>query len=143
MTTEEYGAGADPALDDIYALIDSLQEMTDSLHQEFEDDSEEEADWREEWADSARHGDYGDDWKIVQRRIDREETTLDAVLLGEDQSPEARRIRETSKENLSSLEESLDDEDKDQLDSLRDELSEAAQSLQERIENLTQQLKGL
>lgn len=143
MTAEEYGAGADPALDDIYALIDSLQEMTDSLHQEFEDDSEEEADWREEWADSARHGDYGDDWKIVQRRIDREETTLDAVLLGEDQSPEARRIRETSKENLSSLEESLDDEDKDQLDSLRDELSEAAQSLQERIENLTQQLKGL
>lgn len=143
MTTEEYGVGADPSLDDIYALIDSLQEMTDSLHQEFEDDSEEETDWREEWADSARHGDYGDDWKIVQRRIDREETTLDAVLLGEDQSPEARRIRETSKKNLSSLEESLDDDDKDQLDSLRDELSEAAQSLQERIENLTQQLKGL
>ena len=143
MTTEEYGVGADPSLDDIYALIDSLQEMTDSLHQEFEDDSEEETDWREEWADSARHGDYGDDWKIVQRRIDREETTLDAVLLGEDQSPEARRIRETSKENLSSLEESLDDDDKDQPDSLRDELSEAAQSLQERIENLTQQLKGL
>ena len=143
MTTEEYGVGADPSWDDICALIDSLQEMTDSLHQEFEDDSEEETDWREEWADSARHGDYGDDWKIVQRRIDREETTLDAVLLGEDQSPEARRIRETSKENLSSLEESLDDEDKDQLDSLRDELSEAAQSLQERIENLTQQLKGL
>ena len=143
MTTEEYGVGADPSLDDIYARNDSLQEMTDSLHQEFEDDSEEETDWREEWADSARHGDYGDDWKIVQRRIDREETTLDAVLLGEDQSPEARRIRETSKENLSSLEESLDDDDKDQLDSLRDELSEAAQSLQERIENLTQQLKGL
>ena len=142
MTTEEYGAGADPALDDIYALIDSLQEMTDSLHQEFED-SEEETDWRDEWAESARHGDYGDDWKIVQRRIDREETTLDAVLLGDDQSPEARRIRETSEENLSSLEEGFDDEDKDQLDSLRDELSETAQSLQERIENLTQQLKGL
>jgi len=142
MTTDEYGAGADPSLDDIYALIDSLQEMTDSLHQEFED-SEEETDWRDEWAESARHGDYGDDWKIVQRRIDREETTLDAVLLGDDQSPEARRIRETSEENLSSLEEGFDDEDKDQLDSLRDELSETAQSLQERIENLTQQLKGL
>ena len=142
MTTDEYGAGADPSLDDIYALIDSLQEMTDSLHQEFED-SEEETDWRDEWAESARHGDYGDDWKIVQRRIDREETTLDAVLLGDDQSPEARRIRETSEENLSSLEEGFDDEDKDQLDSLRDELSETAQSLQERIESLTQQLKGL
>jgi len=143
MTTEEYGVGADPSLDDIYALIDSLQEMTDSLHQEFEDDSEEETDWREEWADSARHGDYGDDWKIVQRRIDREETTLDAVLLGEDQSPEARRIRETSEENLSSLEDSMDDEEKDQLDSLRGELSDAALSIQERIEHLTQQLKGL
>lgn len=142
MTTDEYGVGADPSLDDIYALIDSLQEMTDSLHQEFED-SEEETDWRDEWAESARHGDYGDDWKIVQRRIDREETTLDAVLLGDDQSPEARRIRETSEENLSSLEEGFDDEDKDQLDSLRDELSGAAQSLQERIESLTQQLKGL
>ena len=142
MTTDHFGAGPDNPLEDIYALIDSLKTMTDSLHQEFAD-SGEETDWREEWASSARHGDYGDDWKIVQRRIDREETTLDAVLLGEDQSPEARRIRETSKENLSSLEESLDDEDKDQLDSLRDELSEAAQSLQERIENLTQQLKGL
>ena len=142
MTTDHFGAGPDNPLEDIYALIDSLKTMTDSLHQEFAD-SGEETDWREEWASSARHGDYGDDWKIVQRRIDREETSLDAVLLGEDQSPEARRIRETSKENLSSLEESLDDEDKDQLDSLRGELSDAALSIQERIEHLTQQLKGL
>lgn len=142
MTTDHFETDPGSPLDEFYALIDSLQAMTDSLHQEFED-SEEETDWREEWADSARHGDYGDDWKIVQRRIDREETTLDAVLLGEDQSPEARRIRETSKENLSSLEESLDDEDRDRLDSLRDELSDAALSLQERIEHLTRQLEGL
>jgi len=143
MTTDRFGPGADDPLEEIYSLIESLKTMTDSLHQEFEDDAEEETDWREEWADSARHGDYGDDWKIVQRRIDREETTLDAVLLGEDQSPEARRIRETSEENLSSLEDSMDDEEKDQLDSLRGELSDAALSIQERIEHLTQQLKGL
>lgn len=142
MTTDHFGAGPDNPLEDIYALIDSLKTMTDSLHQEFAD-SGEETDWREEWASSARHGDYGDDWKIVQRRIDREETSLDAVLLGEDQSPEARRIRETSEENLSSLEDSMDDEEKDRLDSLRGELSDAALSIQERIEHLTQQLKGL
>mgnify|MGYP000914295016 CR=1 FL=1 len=144
MTTDHFDTDPSSPLDEFYALIDSLQAMTESISQELgSPDEEQETDWREEWADSARHGDYGDDWKIVQRRIDREETTLDAVLSGEDQSPEARRIRETSEENLSSLEEGFDDEDKEHLDSLRDELSKTAQSLQERIESLTQQLKGL
>ena len=144
MTTDHFETAPGSPLDEFYALIDSLQAMTDSLSQELgSQDEEQETDWREECASSARHGDYGDDWKIVQRRIDREETTLDAVLLGEDQSPEARRIRETSEENLSSLEDSMDDEEKDQLDSLRGELSDAALSIQERIEHLPQQLKGL
>jgi hypothetical protein len=142
MTTDRFGPGADDPLEEIYSLIESLKTMTDSLHEEF-DDSEEDTDWRDEWAVSARHGDYGDDWRIIQRRIDREETTMDAVLMGEDQSPEAIRIRQTSEENLSRFEDDLDDDEKEHLDSLRDELSGAAQDLQERIERLTQQLKGL
>lgn len=142
MTTNYHGSNTESPIEEIYAIIDSLKSMTDSINQEL-DSTEEDADWRDDWADAARRGEYGDDWRIVQRRIDKEETTLDAVLMGEDKSPEAQHIRETSEERMSTFEDELDDEDKERLDSLRDELSGAAQSLQERIENLTQQLKGL
>ena len=77
----------------------------------------------------------------MQRRIDREETTLDDVLTGGDNSREAQNIRNTSRERMEELTEQWqDDED---IRAGQDELTEMAHDLQVRIENLTQQLKGL
>lgn len=139
MTT---GYGMDSPLDELNALLESLALMTDQIDKELQDlDEDGPEDWQDEWAASARRGEYGDDWQIVQRRIDREETTLDDVLTGGDNSREAQSIRNTSRERMEELAEQWqDDED---IQAGQDELTEMAHDLQVRIENLTQQLKGL
>lgn len=139
MTT---GYGMDSPLDELNALLESLASMTDQIDKELQDlDEDGPEDWQDEWAASARRGEYGDDWQIVQRRIDREETTLDDVLTGGDNSREAQNIRNTSRERMEELTEQWqDDED---IQAGQDELTEMAHDLQVRIENLTQQLKGL
>ena len=132
----------DSPLDELNALLESLASMTDQIDKELQDlDEDGPEDWQDEWAASARRGEYGDDWQIVQRRIDREETTLDDVLTGGDNSREAQNIRNTSRERMEELAEQWkDDED---IQAGQDELTEMAHDLQVRIENLTQQLKGL
>lgn len=139
MTT---GYGMDSPLDELNALLESLALMTDQIDKELQElDEDGPEDWQDEWAASARRGEYGDDWQIVQRRIDREETTLDDVLTGGDNSREAQNIRNTSRERMEELTEQWqDDED---IQAGQDELTEMAHDLQVRIENLTQQLKGL
>ncbi len=139
MTT---GYGMDSPLDELNALLESLASMTDQIDKELQElDEDGPEDWQDEWAASARRGEYGDDWQIVQRRIDREETTLDDVLTGGDNSREAQNIRNTSRERMEELAEQWqDDED---IQAGQDELTEMAHDLQVRIENLTQQLKGL
>ena len=139
MTT---GYGMDSPLDELNALLESLASMTDQIDKELQElDEDGPEDWQDEGAASARRGEYGDDWQIVQRRIDREETTLDDVLTGGDNSREAQNIRNTSRERMEELTEQWqDDED---IQAGQDELTEMAHDLQVRIENLTQQLKGL
>jgi hypothetical protein len=50
--------------------------------------------------EAARRGDLGPDWQRVQRRIDTGRTTLADVFTGQDDSPEARRLAERSRETL-------------------------------------------
>lgn len=139
MTT---GHGMDSPLDELNALLESLASMTDQIDKELQDlDEDGPEDWQDEWAASARRGEYGDDWQIVQRRIDREETTLDDVLTGGDNSREAQNIRNTSRERMEELAEQWQDDGNIQAG--QDELTEMAHDLQVRIENLAQQLKGL
>lgn len=58
-------------------------------------------------AQNARQGKLGPDWQTVQRRIDREETTLADVFSGADTTPAASRLRELSRKNLTAMRESL------------------------------------
>ena len=66
-------------------------------------------------AAAARRGEFGADWTRIQQRIDLNQTTLDAVFSGEDESPEARRLREQSRAGIAAraaeLRERSDDED--------------------------------
>lgn len=54
-------------------------------------------------AEAARRGELGPDWRALQTRIDRGETSLEAVFGGEDDSPEARRLVEASRQRLAEM----------------------------------------
>lgn len=53
-----------------------------------------------ELAEAARRGDLGPDWRRVQQRVDRGETTLADVFGGRDASPEAAALVRRSREQL-------------------------------------------
>lgn len=135
------GFGVESPIDALNTLIESLQAMNAQIDEELGSEETEDGGWEDAWAESARRGEYGDDWRTIQRRIDREETTLDAILTGDDTSHEAQKIRQTSRKRVEELHEQWQDDEA--LKSSQDELSDMAQDLQKRIENLTQQLKGL
>lgn len=61
-------------------------------------------------AQDARQGKLGPDWQTVQRRIDREETTLAEVFSGADTTPAATRLRDLSRKNLAAMRESSEAE---------------------------------
>jgi hypothetical protein len=62
-------------------------------------------------AQDARQGKLGPDWQTVQRRIDRNETTLADVFSGADTTPAAARLRELSRKNLTAMRESWQDDE--------------------------------
>jgi hypothetical protein len=53
-----------------------------------------------DFAAHARSGDYGPDWKVLQRRIDLGETSREDVVMGRDQSHEAQAVREMADRNV-------------------------------------------
>ena len=88
------GAQANPTLARLEALIGSLEREARASEREL-------ADSDRERASAARDGRMGPEWQRVQRRIDAGETTVLDVFSGRDESPEAVRLRELSRTNLS------------------------------------------
>lgn len=98
----------------IAELQDSLAEIratTGEILQEAAAQQAEDTARDEERARHARAGDFGPDWRRIQERIDRGETSLGAVVRGGDQSAEAEALRETSIDNLVELRLAMDAED--------------------------------
>lgn len=83
--------------------IARLQALVDDLQQQVAASDRELAAQQDERAEAAREGRLGPDWRAVQGRIDRGETTLRAVLDGTDATPEAARLRERARENLTRM----------------------------------------
>lgn len=69
--------------------------------------------------EAARTGQLGPHWQRVQVRIDAGQTTLEAVLGGQDGSPEAVAIREAARREL----QAAGSQPGDQGDLLRDEIT--------------------
>lgn len=67
----------------------------------------------EERAEKARSGELGADWRDVQARIDRGETTIKRVFSGDDDSAAARNLRAQSSRNLDALRDALVEQDDD------------------------------
>jgi hypothetical protein len=64
----------------------------------------EDAPREEQRAEAARSGELGRDWQDVQRRIDAGQTSLAAVFGGEDDSPDAVRLRDRSRATIEAME---------------------------------------
>ena len=72
-------------------------------------------------AEAARSGELGRDWQAVQARVDAGRTTVAAVFAGEDDSPEARRLLQLSRDHLAQLGDQLPDDIQDELTTARSE----------------------
>lgn len=96
-----------------FELMRRLQVANAAL--DAEEAAEEAADKQreQERAEKARSGELGSDWRDVQIRIDRGETTLERVFSGEDDSAAARNLRALSSRNLDSLRDALAEDDED------------------------------
>lgn len=80
--------------------VERLQSLVDSLERQAAQVQREHREWEAERARQARAGDLGPDWRRLQSRIDAGETTLERAFGGQDDSPEARRLRQQSREAL-------------------------------------------
>lgn len=98
MTTHE--GGADDTLTRLTARITSLTMAIERIGQEVD---AKHAEGDRARAEAARKGELGPHWRAVQSRLDRGETSLEAVFGGTDDSPEARALRETSRHRLAEL----------------------------------------
>lgn len=103
------------AIADLQASVEQVRAITSREADELRQLREQLARRDEERAEAARRGDLGPEWQRLQRRIDLGETSVQAVLTGEDDSSDADVLRATAMENTRSLaamqEDELDDED--------------------------------
>lgn len=91
------------AMGEIRELLGELGDLSRGYAEELRDFRAQMADRDEERAEQARDGVLGTDWQRIQRRIDQGETSLDAVVRGEDTSVEATELRRTAADNARAL----------------------------------------
>ena len=100
MTNQDY-------FNRIEELMRSLRDVSDSITRERQQDERDNAEHRRERAEAARNGELGEDWKKIQERIDKGETTLSDVFKQPNRtsrercSRHAKRLKRTMKRTLS------------------------------------------
>ena len=103
------------ALAELHASVEEVRAMTNREADELRELREELARRDEERADAARRGQLGPEWQRLQRRIDLGETSVQAILTGQDDSADADLLRATAMANTRTVavmqEDELDDED--------------------------------
>ena len=103
------------ALAELHASVEEVRAMTSRETDELRELREELARRDEERADAARRGQLGPEWQRLQRRIDLGETSVQAILTGQDDSADADLLRATAMANTRTVavmqEDELDDED--------------------------------
>lgn len=99
-----------PPIPDVSTLLAELRAATDevrttatSIAAERETLAREVAETEDRRTAAARRGELGEDWRRLQARIDVGQTSLAAVLTGEDTSPEALRIADATSDRLVGL----------------------------------------
>lgn len=109
----------------------AAQAELDAVLAQFGDDSDSDAD--AEFATQARAGAFGRDWKVLQGRIDLNQTTREAVLTGADDSPEAQAVLALAKRRAAEFGAAAAAEaEEDGRPDPRDEIAEMQRSTQAR-----------
>lgn len=93
----------DELLGDMRAATGEMREAAAEIQREREDMARRNSEKDEEYAQKARDGEFGSDWRTLQQRIDAGLTTLPDVLSGADTSPLATRIREEGAQRLAQV----------------------------------------
>ena len=105
------GAGFEEASREVEAILAELLELRheidterDELVDQFVSDpsTDHRGDY-EEMSDRARAGELGPEWQRIQRRVDLDETSLEAVFSGDDTSSDAEFVRGVAEEKADRL----------------------------------------
>ena len=97
-------------LAELASLRDELRTLQREQQAELDRFRVELVDAREEHAERARSGELGQEWRTLQRRVDLGETTVEAVVRGEDDSAQAVVVRGYAQENAETAALELDGE---------------------------------
>ena len=136
--THPYGPGS--LFEEMESLIESITEVNEQIAHQIAQDRESSADEDQARAEAARTGELGKDWQIIQRRIDRGETSLEAVFSGEDTSIEARHLRDDSEEQMRELIEKWGEMEENGESTPRSELASAWKEFEERNQQISDQI---
>ncbi len=131
MTNQDY-------FNRIEELMRSLRDVSDSITRERQQDERDNAEHRRERAEAARNGELGEDWKTIQERIDKGETTLSDVFSGKDTSEAADALRQTAQQNIARAMQQARDEaeaedEEDPFAALQEKLSALSKATEERV----------
>jgi hypothetical protein len=96
---------------------------------------------RDDMAGRARRGELGPEWQRLQQRIDLDQTTLDDVFSGRDDSADALAIAALSRRNAGAMRGEGDEWASAQFDAAIGELSEANAQLQRTMAALRERLR--
>lgn len=129
MSTDDYTARLEGIL---RSMEDFCREDEEATRRRASNDEATER--REE---AARRGELGEDWKKIQERIDKGETTLSDIFSGKDNSDEAAALRFTARTNISKAMQQArknEPEDEDPFD-FQEELTSLRESIEQRFRN--------
>ncbi|MGL5867023.1 MAG: hypothetical protein ACRCYX_14365 [Dermatophilaceae bacterium] len=131
------------AMAEIGDLIGEISDLGRQYADELDEFREQMAARDEERAEQARDGLLGADWQRIQRRIDLGQTSLDAVLRGEDTSAEAHELRRTAAENSRTIAEIQEAEPDDPDDDDTGEIFGQVRRQQAEIQELIAQIREI
>jgi hypothetical protein len=125
----------------IEELMRSLRDVSESITRERQQDERDNAEHRRERAEAARNGELGADWKEIQERIDKGETTLSDVFSGKDTSEAADALRQTAQQNIAramqqAREEAEEQDEEDPFAALQESLAAMSEETQQRLRTM-------
>ena len=134
MTNQDY-------FNRIEELMRSLRDVSESITRERQQDERDNAEHRQERAEAARNGELGADWKEIQERIDKGETTLSDVFSGKDTSEAADALRQTAQQNIAramrqAREEAEEQDEEDPFAALQESLAAMSEETQQRLRTM-------
>lgn len=122
-------------------ILQSLKEMQETVQKEIEKDREDNQIAEEQHAEAARRGELGEDWREIQERIDRGDTTLSDIFSGKDSSKAAMTLRQRAQRNITeamqqTLQDAEDNDEEDPFTGLQEKLAAMAQETEQRVQSL-------